>query len=51
MNVIFDSPDVGRFRDRRDAGFQLAWALKDWRGRRLPPRPDRLNGGCDDDTT
>ncbi len=34
MNVTVDSPDVGRFRDRRDAGYQLAWALKDWKGRR-----------------
>lgn len=33
-NVTIDSPDVGRFRDRRDAGFQLAWALRDYQGRR-----------------
>jgi len=34
QNVTIDSPDVGRFRDRRDAGFQLAWALRDYQGKR-----------------
>jgi len=33
-NIQVDSPDVGRFRDRRDAGFQLAWALQEHRGSR-----------------
>ena len=34
QHVKIDSPDVGRFRDRRDAGVQLAWALRDYKGRR-----------------
>ncbi len=34
QNVTIDSPDIGRFRDRRDAGFQLAWALRDYQGSR-----------------
>lgn len=34
MTPEIDSPDVGRFKDRRDAGTQLAWALKPFRGRR-----------------
>ncbi|HVR83267.1 MAG TPA: phosphoribosyltransferase family protein [Planctomycetota bacterium] len=34
MKIELDSPDAGRFQDRRDAGYQLAWALKGYRGRR-----------------
>jgi len=34
QTIEIDSPDVGRFRDRGDAGLQLAGALRDYKGRR-----------------
>src|SRR5438477_12286817 len=34
QTIEIDSPDVGRFRDRSDAGLQLARALRDYQGRR-----------------